>query len=510
MMFAHLHDNVAVPRATRVEEMTAARPTALGLPWPALLWVTAAALIVGAVYALSPMTVWFGLAMALLLTCAGSGLPDRERRWVLSLLAVALILRVLVIAGFFLLADHGHYSFSTFFGDESLAIRRSLLMRNTWLGIPIPPDHFFFAFDRGYGWTGYHYVLAYLQVLLGPAPYGVHLFNAGLFLAGAVALHRLVRRAYGPLPALGGLLVLLFLPSLFLWSISALKESLYFFLMAMALIGTVGAVRAENWSKRLLAIAVSVGAIGAVSTIRSGAFVAVVFGIVSGFVARFVTLRVWFFMAFLIFSSIVGGYLVTRSDIQDQMMGQLRRAAIIHLGNVRTPGHAYKLLDQRYHSEQYTISSPLSTDSITMSTREGLRFVVRALISFVAVPLPWNIASSPMLAFLPQQITWYALVVLAAAGFLAGLRRDALVTLILAGYIFAGAGVVALNSGNVGSLVRLRDTVVPFVVWLSALGTVSLLLRLTSRCGVVAPEGGGGRGREIGEQVGGVHYASDR
>ncbi len=478
--------------------MTGPRPIALGLPWPAPLWATAAALIVGAVYALSPITVWFGLAMALLLTCAGSGLPDRERRWVLSLLAVALILRVLVIAGLFLLADRD-YDFPTFFGDEILAIRRSLSMRNTWLGIPIPPDHFSFAFDRGYGWTGYHYILAYLQVLLGPVPYGVHLFNAGLFLAGAVALHRMVRRTYGPLPALGGLLVLLFLPSLFLWSISALKESLYFFLMAMALVGTVKAVRAVNWSRRILAIAVSVGAIGAISTIRSGAFVIVVFAIVSGFVARFITLRVWLFMAFLIFSSIVGRYLVTQSDIQDRMMGQLRRAAIIHLGNVRTPGYAYKLLDQRYHSEQYS-HGLVSIDSITMSTREALRFVVRALISFVAVPLPWHTASSSMLVFLPQQIVWYALVVLAGAGFLAGLRRDALVTLILAGYIFAGAGVIALNSGNVGSLVRLRDTVVPFVVWLSALGTVSLLLRLTSPCGVGPPEGGGGRGREIGEQ----------
>lgn len=497
-MFANQHGNVAVRREMRVERMRGARPTALGLPWPALLWATVVAVIAGIVYAMSPMTVWFGLAMALLSMCAGSGLPDRERRWVLSLLAVALILRVLVIAGFFLLADHD-YDFPTFFGDEILAIRRSLSMRNTWLGIPIPPDHFSFAFERGYGWTGYHYILAYLQVLLGPVPYGVHLFNAGLFLAGAVVLHRMVRRAYGPLPTLGGLFVLLFLPSLFVWSISALKESLYFFLMAMALVGTVKAVRAVNWSKRILAIAVSVGAIGAVSTVRSGAFVVVVFAIVSGFVARCVTLRVWLFITFLIFSSIVGRYLATRSDIQDQMMGQLRRTAIIHLGNVRTPGHAYKLLDQQYYSEMYS-KGPSSFDSMPMSSRENLRFVVRALISFVAVPLPWNIASTSMLAFLPQQTVWYALVALAAAGFVAGLRRDALVTLILAGYIFAGAGVIALNSGNVGSLVRLRDTVVPFVVWLSALGTVSLLLRLTSRCGVVAPEGGGGRGREIGEQ----------
>jgi hypothetical protein len=41
-----------------------------------------------------------------------------------------------------------------------------------------------------------------------------------------------------------------------------------------------------------------------------------------------------------------------------------------------------------------------------------------------------------------------------------------------AGLIGAGLAVIAMNSGNVGTMVRHRDTVVPFVVWLSALGAV--------------------------------------
>lgn len=469
-----------------------AQATPLGLPRSILLWATATAVFVGAVYALSPISVWFSLAMALLFGWAGSGLSNRERPWVLGLLAVALTLRVLVIVGLFLLGDHDRHSFSSFFGDELYAITRSLLMRNVWLSIPIAPGDLVRAFDPDYGWTGYHYVLAYLQVLLGPAPYGVRLFNAGLFLAGAVALHRLVRRAYGPLPALGGLVLLLFLPSIFLWSISALKEPLHFFLMAMALVAAARVVRAGNWSKRLLAGAVSVVAMGAISSIRSGAFVIAIFGVVSGFIARFITLRVWLFVVFLIFSPIVGRHVLSLPDIQDQIMRHIQYAATLHLGHVNTQGYAYKLLDQRFYSE-----GPSSIYSMT--TPEAMRFVVRAAVSFVTVPLPWNIASSPALAFLPQQIVWYVLVVLAAAGFPAGLRRDALVTFILAGGIFVGGGVVALTSGNVGSLVRHRDTVVPFVVWLSALGTVSVLLRLTSRYRVGAAECDGGRAREIGE-----------
>lgn len=469
-----------------------AQREALGLPGPALLLATVVAVIVGTVYALSPMTVWFGLAMVLLFRCAGSGLPDRERQWVVGLLAVALILRVLAIAGLFLLTDHERQSFSGFFGDEDIAKTRAIWIRNVWLGIPVAPDYFSMAFIH-YGSTGYHYILAYLQVLLGPAPRGVHLLNAGLFLAGTVVLHRMVRRAYGPLPALGGLLVLLFLPSLFIWSISAMKESLYFFLMVIILVAAMKVVRADCLSKRLLAISVSVGALGAVSPLRPGALVTAVFGMILGFFARFITLRVWLFVVFLILSPVMGRYVLSRTDIQDRIMGQLRYAATIHTGHVNTKGHAYKLLDQRFYSEGLT-----SIDSMT--TPEARRFVVRAAVRFVTVPLPWNIASPAALAFLPQQIVWYALVGLAAIGFPLGWRRDALVTFILAGYAFVGAGVVALHSGNVGSLVRHRDTVVPFVVWLSALGAVSVLLRLTSRYRVGAAERGGGRTRKVGEE----------
>ena len=97
------------------------------------------------------------------------------------------------------------------------------------------------------------------------------------------------------------------------------------------------------------------------------------------------------------------------------------------------------------------------------------------------VPLPWQLTSRSEVVFLAQQVIWYILVALAIVGLVAGLRRDALVTCMLAGLAAAGGAVIALNSGNVGSMVRFRDTIVPFVVWLSALGAVSAMSRMTKR-----------------------------
>jgi hypothetical protein len=70
------------------------------------------------------------------------------------------------------------------------------------------------------------------------------------------------------------------------------------------------------------------------------------------------------------------------------------------------------------------------------------------------------------------------MVLFAVVGVIAGLRRDPLLTCILVGLIAAGLAVIAMNSGNVGTMVRHRDTIVPFVVWLSALGAVDAASRL--------------------------------
>ena len=51
-----------------------------------------------------------------------------------------------------------------------------------------------------------------------------------------VLLYRFVRRSFGPVVAGIGGVLLLFLPSLFMWSVSALKESAFLTLTALTLV----------------------------------------------------------------------------------------------------------------------------------------------------------------------------------------------------------------------------------------------------------------------------------
>jgi hypothetical protein len=254
--------------------------------------------------------------------------------------------------------------------------------------------------------------------------------------------------------------------------VSALKEALYIFLCAIGLIAVVSAIRATRMHERLFGVVLLAGAIAANNTVRAGAAVIMIAGIAAGLAGAIVVRRVALVLCVVILVPLAAARLWERPDVQAKIMAQLKLSAVLHIGNVRTEGHPYKLLDQRIYSNNAIA---------TMTPAEGLRFVVRALVSFIVVPLPWQITSASEIAFLAQQVVWYILVALACVGLVAGLRRDALVTCLLAALAASGGAVIAINSGNIGSMVRFRDTIVPFVVWLSAVGAMSTLSWIVSR-----------------------------
>ena len=457
----------------------------LGMPRQLVLLATAVAVLVGFLYTLSPVGVWCGVGVVGLFMWAGTGLPDRERRWLLSLLAVALGVRLLVVIGLFLLTDPDLRPVANFFfdGDGQALKHRSMWLRNTWLDIPVGEMYFRLAF-QDYGWSGYIYVIAYLQYLLGPAPFGIHLFNILLFLAASVALYRLVRTAYTPAAALVGLTLLLFLPTLFAWSISALKESFHLFVGTAALIAAVGIVRGRG-RLQLLAVVGLVAAMAVLATIRGGAFEIMAAGLAGGMLVRVLTLKKWVVVATLVCLG-AGLFAVSRSpDLQtrvtDPVTTVLRGTAAVHLSHAISPGHAYRLLDDSFYTttslDRVSAIGQGSPDeaTATLTFQELTRYVARSAVAFLVVPLPWDSVSWSEIVLVPQQVAWYLMVPLALVGVVAGLRRDGLVTLLLVSYIVVAAVPISLSNGNIGTLVRHRDTVVPFIVWLSGLGAVLLV-----------------------------------
>jgi hypothetical protein len=361
-------------------------------------------------------------------------------------------------------------------GDEAYDMSRALRTRDIVTGVPVGQYDYFVAGDE-YGRNSYITLLTGIQVLFGPTPYSMRVLNTLFFLIAAILLFRTMHSAFGALPALAGLVVLLFLPTLFVWSISLMKEPLYLLGSTLVITGAIAALRSAPIRVRLLALALAAAGVAIVSDLRPAAILLAVGGIACGLVllALFslpLRLRVVAAGVAVLAMLAIG----SMSAAQQRMASALERTAKTHAGNVFTVGHSYKLLDEGF----YFNPTPASSSSLTLTPAEAARYVIRAAASFIAVPLPWQLASARELAYLPEQMIWYVMIVLLPFGIVAGWRRSRVATAMLAGFVLPTAAALALTNGNVGTLLRLRGIVIPYLLWLSAIGFCAGLQRLAS------------------------------
>ena len=440
----------------------------VGLTEHPFAWMVLIGLVLGIGYAASPLTVLFLGSVVVLYSWARRGLSVRERQWVLGLLLFAIAARLLLVALLFLTADPLETKSFFWDGDGVYLKQRAEWIRNIWLGIAIDPLDYDSAFYRGYGWTTYIYVIAYVQYWLGESPYGIHLFNVFLSLSVAVVLYRLIRSAYGKTAALIGLSLSLFIPTPLLWSVSALKESAYVFLIMLGLVGAVAAIRGPNMTRRILGLCAVTISFATIDGVRGGGEIILGAGITGGLFGAVVTRRLWVAVLVVALLPFMAYRLIQSEVVYSRLQSQLQRAAVLHVGHVKTEGNAYQLLDERFY-----VDADRDVVVATWTPPEQLRYVARATASLIAMPLPWQVRSATEMLFLPQQVVWYLLVLMAGIGSIAGVRRDPVVTFLLVATVLVSSMAVALNSGNIGTMVRHRDTVTPFIVWLSAVGVVA-------------------------------------
>ena len=445
---------------------------------PYLLSV-AAGLLLGGIYTLAPLMVWALVAAAVVWRRAGRGLPESERRLLAMTLAIAFALRLLaigalVVAGAVRHADPSLGAMLT--GDEAYVLSRALRLRDILLGVAVSKFDYFVVFDE-YGRNSYLGVLSWLQVVFGPTPYAMRMLNAVIFTGGSLLLFREARRAFGWLPAYLALLVMLFYPTLFVWSISLLKEPLYLLGTSLVLVSAIRLLQQRAWMARVWpALGVAAG-LAIIADLRPGALAVATSGLIVGVALREATrtaVRVALAATLLLVASAT---LVLVPAVQRRTMAALTSAAKQQAGHVFTVGHAYKTLDDGFYMTPQTPA----TSNMTLTPDQAARYVVRSVVSFVLVPLPWQIASLREVVYLPEQFAWYVIVALTPFGIRRGWRRDPLATALLVGYILPTAAALALTNGNVGTMVRLRGVLIPYLAVLAAVGCCDVLEAVRSR-----------------------------
>jgi hypothetical protein len=305
-------------------------------------------------------------------------------------------------------------------------------------------------------------------VLLGPSPYSLRLVNAGMFVGAAYLLYRIARRAYGPVPALFGLTVLLFLPTQFAWSISLLKESGYLLMTSITLFTLIRAAKTKGVRERLKWLAATAGGVLLTWPFRAQGVAIVLVAVMLAFAIWWTAQRARRAFVVACATPLLVWALLQEPHIRARMLEAAQIAARAHIGHVFTIGHAYKTLDDRFYLKPSLVALNLSLD-------EAGRYVARSAASFVFVPMPWQAESTPERLYLPEHVLWLMLVVLAMVGVWPAFRQDVFVTAVLVSYALVTSAAVALTSGNVGTLIRHRSLSIPFLVWFSGVAVARLL-----------------------------------
>jgi hypothetical protein len=349
----------------------------VGIRWRVTTVV--AGLCAAALYTISPLTICVLALGAGLLPLAYGGLPPRERRWLTAILVTATLVRVAAIGGVLLrnAPYHDDQFVGAASGDEAYTMSRALRVRDIVNGSPVSKYDFFVAYDE-YGSNQYVDLVSALQVMFGPTPYSLRLLNALLFTAGALLLFRLCRGAFGPLPAFMGLVLVLFWPTLFVWSISLLKESLYFFLGAVLLTAAIDLVRRPRWRSAAVNVAAVAAAAWLIKDLRPAALVLLGAGVALGLAAYAASASRRSLVLAGLVCAVGLGIAVSSPLVEGRLIAALEAAAKTHSGHAFTIGHEYKLLDPGFYLSPRTPAS----STLTLTRDEAGRFLVRALAVF--------------------------------------------------------------------------------------------------------------------------------
>jgi len=125
------------------------------------------------------------------------------------------------------------------------------------------------------------------------------------------------------------------------------------------------------------------------------------------------------------------------------------------------------------------LSSEVDPDqsSVSGSLTTNLKHLPIGASYTLLAPFPWTARTLEQIATIPEMLTWYVCLVAAVIGFLYLLRRRDTRYAYGIAAIIGLTIVLSLISANVGTLVRSRAMLVPYVVLLSAVGFDAVLRR---------------------------------
>lgn len=304
----------------------------------------------------------------------------------------------------------------------------------------------------------YSHVVGVLFKMAGPSAWLPRALNVIAGTLAAVVVYELVRHLAGRHPAVVAGVAVALWPSLILWSVLVLKDSLVLLAIATALLGTVAAARGRAQGVVLLLASTAV-----LGRLRPYAYVVAAIALLLSLALQFCTTGLR--------RSTVTAAAVLGVGVLGIFLGQG------FLG--------WQFVHSRATVEQVDFARTQGAEGDTGFARPGanslgdvLAGAPRGLVFTMLGPAPWTSGSEARGLLLVELPLWYGALLAAALS----LRRRAGWRGLLPWIpvmAFAGGIVVVLTvyEGNAGTALRLRAMVIPVVVGLASLRVAPLVFR---------------------------------
>jgi hypothetical protein len=325
--------------------------------------------------------------------------------------------------------------------------------------------------------TAYTYLLMGIYAVFGYTPLLPKVLNVALAALCAVLAFEIARRAFSMRVATLSAIGMAVLPSLIVWSVATLKETLVLFVSLVALRVLQFLCEANRRDARVWdVLVVLLGVTIVLLDLRSSSAFLVIGLLLLLVLARSrVRLRAWQIglAGAAVAGLLVGGVLVMRERTSNRPLSGTLEDIVLQIRHRRAQEAAGAASQLRPETDLPSLSDsrlPSQAEAASDTTPfSPFADVIDPLGYALLAPTPWQAQSTQELAASAEMIVWDVLLVGSFFGWRAGPRQP-LFVLVLIAYGVANWLILAAVEGNVGNLLRHRLMLDPVLLILGVAG----------------------------------------
>ncbi len=362
------------------------------------------------------------------------------------------------------------YSTPYFLDDSGYHTLRALFTSMYWQGEPLSHYTVKAIIKHKYGFSGYIYILAAFFNIFGYSPISSRFINCLLGALTIIPVYSMTKIMFSERPARLAAVLTAFFPSVFLWSMTNLKETSLMFTTYLMLWSLLEFQRSKN-NYFLVIILLTIWSQAFLRFTYRVAFFSINIAVALFYIFYLTISRLSLKKRFLVLLLIVmlgSAVILPNIDKVHSVIEDIQQKALIHhKGVVSTGGLVYKLLPDEFYK-----------GSEKLGLGDFLKMLGKGWFHIIFEPLPWNLESKEMLFSFPQMALWYVLIVFAILGMAISIRYRFRESLALIIYFVLMTSALAVTGGNIGTVFRLRDINTPIILIFSSIGLLNVFSTL--------------------------------